>query len=366
MSLALSTTDSSTSPEGPTPDHAGRGAHASEKWIGELLGNRHRVLRHLASGGMGHVFLAKHVTLGGLVAIKTLIEPADAEAVRSFFEEACMVSRLQHPNIVKVSDFGSGNGELHYLVMELLTGIDLAAWIAQHGAMRPRRALWILRQIASAIDYLHAQGIVHRDIKPENIIVDAEANDSVKLVDFGVAYRSRHATRDVDAPLLVVGTPLYMAPEQAEGERGGFPADIYSLAALALELLTGEPPYPMTAPLEVVMAVRVAPPALPSTHGLHAPGLDAAIEKALAHDPETRYASAKDFVNTLTRVFATTPSRTQSTRPIPLPRARRSVQELPVVQPKTLATRVKSRSARAISLRVLTACVSTVAVWLAA
>src|SRR5262249_13062583 len=149
------------------------------------------------------------------------------------------------------------------------------------GRMPAPRALWIVRQVAAALGYLHSRGVVHRDIKPANIMIDCEANDPVKLLDFGIARRPSENPADEPKGLLA-GTPAYMAPEQALGERIGPSMDNYALGALALELLTGEPPFPHSSALRLVSAAVSEPPRLPSALGLHVPLLDDVMAKALA------------------------------------------------------------------------------------
>ncbi len=291
---------------GPTPNGAPPIAREwTDAWIGRMVGDRHRIVRHIASGGMGHVFLARHTSLGAFAAIKVLLETDDAVSRRCFRNEARIVSRLQHPNIVRVSDCGQLPDGCRYLVMELLAGVELGTWIAQHGAMRFERALAVLRQLASALDYMHGQGVLHRDIKPDNVILHSDANDAVRLFDFGVAkyYRTDHHSFDEG---MVSGTPIYMSPEQANGQPCGPAADLYSFGALALELLTGEPPYERLPCEEVLNCVRTLPPLLPSAHGVHIPGFDEVMSKALARDPLKRFATAKQFVDALARTLPKT------------------------------------------------------------
>jgi serine/threonine-protein kinase len=149
---------------------------------------------------------------------------------------------------------------------------------------------------------LHGQGIVHRDIKPPNIMVDAEANDSVKLLDFGIAIREGAQDSCFETGLL--GTPSYMAPEQVDGNGCGKSADLYALGALALELLTGKPPYDYPSLNLVLAAVLHEKPGLPSARGVDIPGIDAVFERALARDPKARFATAAEFMDALTRVLA--------------------------------------------------------------
>jgi eukaryotic-like serine/threonine-protein kinase len=168
--------------------------------------------------------------------------------------------------------------------------------------MTPGRALGVLRQVASALDYLHTRGVVHLDVKPGNIMIDCEAGDTIKLIDFGLARR----LYDHEPPELrgvISGTPAYMSPEQAAGGHEVGPAsDCYALGALALELLTGRPPYADRSPLALVLALSSEPPRMPSELGMDLPGLDAVMAKALARDPNERVASGAELVNALLEI----------------------------------------------------------------
>jgi serine/threonine protein kinase len=274
-------------------------AHA---WIGCPVGARHRIVKHLGSGGMGHVFLAEHVTLGAQAAVKILGAHSGPALVDRFIAEAKMLGLLNHPNIVQVFDIGEMHDETPYFLMEHCSGVDLGTWIEKHEVLSVKRVLRILRQVACALDHLHSQGIVHRDIKPPNIIVDPDANDAVKLLDFGIAIRE--GTQDSCFESGLLGTPAYMAPEQVDGNGCGKAADLYALGALALELLTGKPPYDYPSLNLVLAAVLHEEPEMPSKRGLDIPGIDAVFEKALARDPKARFATAGEFLDALTPVLS--------------------------------------------------------------
>jgi serine/threonine-protein kinase len=274
----------------------------AKAWLGCPVGARHRIVKHLGSGGMGHVFLAEHVTLGAQVAVKILGPRAQPALVDRFIAEAKLLGLLNHPNIVRVFDIGEMHDETPYFVMEHASGVDLSTWLEKHEVLSVKRVLRILRQVACALDHLHGQGIVHRDIKPPNIMVDAEANDAVKLLDFGIAIREGASDACFETGLL--GTPAYMAPEQVDGNGCGKAADLYALGALALELLTGRPPYDYPSLNLVLAAVLHEEPGMPSQRGLDLPGLDAVFKRALARDPKARFSTGTEFVEALTGVFS--------------------------------------------------------------
>lgn len=273
-----------------------------QAWLGCRVGSRHRIVKHLGSGGMGHVFLAEHVTLGATAAVKILGPCVRPALVERFMAEAKLLAQLNHPNIVQVFDVGEMDDETPYILMEHVPGVDLSRWLGQSDTLSVKRFLRVMRQVACAVDHLHGQGIVHRDIKPPNIIVDPDANDALKLLDFGIAVRE--GTSDAALAGGLLGTPSYMAPEQVEGSGCGKAADLYALGALALELLTGKPPYDYPSLNLVLTAVLHEQPGLPSARGIAIPGIDAVFERALARDPKARFASGAEFIDALSRVLA--------------------------------------------------------------
>jgi serine/threonine protein kinase len=282
-------------------------SHSSEQmdaqaWLGCPVGARYRIVKHLGSGGMGHVFLAEHVTLRAQAAVKILGAHCQPALVDRFIAEAKLLGMLNHPNIVQVFDIGEMDDETPYFLMEHVPGMDLGTWIEKNEVLSVKRVLRILRQVACALDHLHSQGIVHRDIKPPNIMVDPDANDAVKLLDFGIAIREGAQDSCFETGLL--GTPAYMAPEQVDGNGCGKAADLYALGALALELLTGRPPYDYPSLNLVLAAVLHEEPGMPSQRGLDIPGIDAVFERALARDPKARFESAAEFMDALTQVMA--------------------------------------------------------------
>lgn len=215
--------------------------------IGFVVAGRYRIIERLGRGGMGVVYKVEHTELGKLLAIKLLTGELgnERQVVRRFKREAELASRLSHPNTVQVFDFGSCDG-LTYLVMELVHGHDLAWLLAHEGPLRAERAARILLQVCSSLAEAHRVGIVHRDVKPGNIMV-ARAPDGeeiAKVLDFGLAkLREAPELNELTGGGAVVGTPLYMSPEQIMGRPVDGRTDIYAMGAVMYRMLTGEPPF---------------------------------------------------------------------------------------------------------------------------
>jgi serine/threonine protein kinase len=274
------------------------GAPWTERCVGMEVGGTHRLVGPLSGGGFGHVFLAEHVRHGAVSAVK-VTEPGSRLAACVLAQEADVLRQLFHQNIVRIQ----GHGELRdgnaYLAMDYARGVELETWLEDHGPMPAERALGILSQLASALDYMHSRSFVHADLKPSHLIIDEANGDALTLLDFGCAFDASDALRSRD----VGGTPGYMPPEQACGSRCTPVVDVYAMAALALEMLTGQLPHPHTT-RSVNRAIITEPPVLPSARGLVRPGLDEAFARALQRNPRARFASASEFVSALRVAFA--------------------------------------------------------------
>ena len=201
---------------------------------GEVLAERYRVFHRLGKGGMGEVYLAQHIAIGRMVAIKTLNAGGDPEMLQRFRNEAAAAGKLRHRNIIIIHDFGEQDGE-PYIVMELLDGEDLQRVMQNQRPLTLLERMQIMEQVAEGLDHAHRNGVVHRDVKPANlVVVTVDGHDTVKIVDLGIAER-------IDAqPDLLSGTPEYIAPEQAEFRPVDVRSDIYALGCCAYELLTGK------------------------------------------------------------------------------------------------------------------------------
>jgi serine/threonine protein kinase len=214
-----------------------------------VLGGRYRVLERLAEGGMGTVYSAEHLTLHKQVALKLVHEADNADHARRFVREAMVTSRIDHPNVISALDFGTFEDGTAYLTMQLVDGPTLARVLSAEGCLSWVRAAEIGAQLADALLAAQAHGIVHRDLKPDNVILQllGDGTELIKVLDFGIAKYARESlappsmrgTHVVTRIGAVVGTPGYMAPEQAVGKRADHRADLYALGVLLWECVVG-------------------------------------------------------------------------------------------------------------------------------
>lgn len=262
--------------------------------IGKTLGQYH-ILSEIGRGGMAVVYKAEQTSLNRFVALKVLFPnfTGDSTSVERLYREAQAAARLDHPNIVEIYEVGEHEG-LHFIAMKYVDGEPLDK-ILQQGPMPPARALKILAQVASALDYAHRHNVVHRDIKPSNIIVSA--GDRITLTDFGLAKGAGSAT--LTSAGALVGTPAYMSPEQASGDETDYRSDIYSLGVIAYEMFAGRPPFTGN-PLSIILAhASQTPPPLRQFRPELSPNVEALVYKALAKEPAERYATAGEFAAAL-------------------------------------------------------------------
>ena len=258
-----------------------------------LLAGRYRRLRRLGTGGMARVLLAEDEVLGREVAVKQLPSEAPEEALRRFRREARLGASLNHPNIVAIFDTVSDEDAI-LIVMEFVDGESLAERLKRE-PLDSAASLALLSQIAAALDHAHEQGVVHRDVKPSNILIAKDG--TAKLADLGIATA-------VDATAItgsgnVIGTLAYIAPERLRGEPGGAAADVYSLAAVAFELLSGRRAHPEKSPEQVVRRIEQGAPDLLDADPDASPAAAAALRKAMSSDPGDRPASAGELVRRL-------------------------------------------------------------------
>jgi predicted Ser/Thr protein kinase len=267
--------------------------------LGTILDGRYRLERFLGSGAMGTVYEATQLELGRRVAIKVLRERLPKPSMLSRFErEALAVARLRHPNIVTVYDFAKPSERgAAYLVMEYLQGESLADALRRRQRYVAEEAVRLVEPVAWALHAAHEAGVLHRDLKPQNLFVEREGGDErLKVLDFGVVKLRGWTGGEETAEGELVGTPLYMAPEQAAGEQVDARADVYALAAVLYEMVTGRPPHVAAsiAALITRKLTRRAPAASAVAAGVP-PGLDEVLDRALAADRRDRYATAREL-----------------------------------------------------------------------
>jgi predicted Ser/Thr protein kinase len=246
-----------------------------------VVGDRYRLLESLASGGTAAVWRAEDVRLGREVAVKVLREELDPELRTRAEREAKVLASLDHRNLVRVFDSGEDDG-IPFIVMELLDGESLSAIIDERGALPVEEAVALVADVADGLGAAHERGVVHRDVKPANIV----CKDQVPtVVDFGIA-RTFDATTLTRG--LVVGTASYIAPEQAQGLAVGPPCDVYSLACVLYELLTGRPPFQGESPVAIAVKHVQDDVVPPGDIAQVPPALDAVVVRCLAKDPALR------------------------------------------------------------------------------
>ena len=259
---------------------------------GRLLGGRYELGRVLGRGGMAEVYEATDRVLLRPVAVKVLGEwlGGDTTFVERFRREALAAARLSHPELVAVYDTGFEDG-LHYLVMELVPGETLADALGRDGRMEPERATAIARAIARALTVAHAAGIVHRDVKPANVMLAADGR--IRLMDLGIARSLEGA--DLTRTTSILGSPNYVSPEQARGERVDARSDLYSLGCVLYEMLAGRPPFDAESPVAVAYKHVHEEPSPPSAEAPVPAWLDAVTLRAMAKDPAARFQTADEL-----------------------------------------------------------------------
>ncbi|MFZ1462657.1 MAG: SUMF1/EgtB/PvdO family nonheme iron enzyme [Anaerolineae bacterium] len=265
--------------------------------IGQQIG-KYQIQSELGRGGMGVVYRAYDPDLRRTVAIKILAPQlaADEDFVKRFQQEAIMSANLHHPHVITIYDVGA-TGDLHYLIMQYLEGATLEHWVRKNGPMPLAQTADVVQQVSQALDYAHDQGIVHRDIKPANIMLSPSGQ--ITLMDFGLVRAG--AGTGLTRTGIVMGTPEYMAPEQAQDGDIDRRTDLYSLGVVIYKLLTGRVPFARTTPVATIFAhVHEAPPPICQVKADLPQPIEAVVSKVLAKDPADRYQRAgelaRDFV----------------------------------------------------------------------
>jgi len=299
--------------------------------IGQTLGGKYKVVRLLGEGGMGAVYEGEQQlgTTKRKVAVKTLHPhlSRDAKIKARFEREVGTIAELEHPNTIQVFDFGANEEGILYIVMEYLQGKSLADLLEKDGPMVPDRVAHIMEQICGSLAEAHGRGIVHRDLKPDNVVLIDRAGkkDFVKVLDFGIAKRSKEEDKNeqkLTQQGMVLGTPPYMSPEQFTGKPIDARSDIYSLAVMSYEMLTGKLPFKADTAWEwATQHMTQNPIPIESmAEGMRAPeAMRNAIRKALGKSPDDRFQTVTDF-NTAFEGGVGQPSR-GGTAALPMPAA---------------------------------------------
>jgi hypothetical protein len=313
--------------------------------IGTTIDGKYVVERLIGEGGMGKVYRGLNTRTAGPVAIKTLIPGllADESVVARFEIEAKSASNLQHPNTIRIYDFGR-EGDVLFMVMELLDGEPFDALISRVGRVDPQRTLHIMRQTCRSLAEAHAAGVVHRDMKPDNIFLNrvGDEPDHVKVLDFGVA---KLKVKDPSQATLtqagmIFGTPRYMSPEQARAYEIDGRSDIYALGVIMFESLTGKPPF--DAPDPVSILVKHVQEPVPSFQSVAPdlgpmPDLEAIVRRCMEKNPDARFDDVSTLLNALEAAsarlgrYATDPAFELSNETMALERAHNDTFAPPVV-----------------------------------
>jgi tRNA A-37 threonylcarbamoyl transferase component Bud32 len=289
-------------------------SHASDPLIGSLIAGRYRVLRPLGEGGMGQVYLAEHEAIEKKVALKVLKSAYSRkeDIVTRFQQEAISASRVKHPNVLDVFDFGRLESGEAFLAMEFLEGHDLSDDLAKTFVLDPARGIQIALQICRALAAAHSKGVVHRDMKPDNVFLQrtGDGEELVKIVDFGIAQlrsneevaKTEPTRRRLTKTGMIFGTPEYMSPEQAAGRAADLRVDIYALGVILYEMFTGSVPFTGDSFMAVLAKTLndPPPPMIQLNRELRISSeLESVIMRSLAKNPDQRYASMTEFSNAL-------------------------------------------------------------------
>jgi serine/threonine-protein kinase len=282
---------------------------ASEELIGRTIADgKYQIVRLLGKGGMGAVYQARQVAMDRMVALKLILAAVvkSPAAAARFQREMKLTARIEHPNTIRVYDFGEAEGRL-FLTMELLRGRTLAEVLAESGRFELGRIVRIAVQVTRALQAAHAEGVVHRDLKPDNVMLLEQygEHDVVKVLDFGIAKSLDEQEPGMTTAGAVIGTPVYMSAEQAMGHPVDQRSDLYSLGILLYQMASGRVPFdaPSFPALLVAHATQAPPPLAQVVPGV-SPGLAALVEELLRKDPAARPQTARAVEQRLEALLA--------------------------------------------------------------
>jgi serine/threonine-protein kinase len=271
----------------------------ADPFVGKVLGETYEIARLVGEGGMGRVYEARHLRLKDRRFAIKVLHPEfarHADVVARFQREAETASSIGHPNVIDVFDVHKTVDGVPYLVGEFLDGEELGEHIKRVGRLPVPRAVTVARQVCRALGAAHARGIVHRDMKPENVfLVERDGATIIKVLDFGIskaASPEAHLTRTG----MIMGTPSYMAPEQARGENVDLRADVYAIGALLYHALTGQRPFDSDDPTSTLRMVLTEDPPRPRSLAPDVPeALELVIQRSMAKDPRDRYQTTAEL-----------------------------------------------------------------------
>ena len=303
--------------------------------IGQVLAGKYRIEGLVKTGGMGAVYRATHLMLQKPIAVK-LIKPelvTSQDTIQRFHREARAASQLNHPNIVTIHDLGQTEDGTLYIAMELVPGISLKELVKKEGPLQPDRAVRLAKAINSALSLAHRKQIIHRDLKPQNVMVwqDNDGREQPKLLDFGIAKTFESEGPALTSTGLVLGTPHYMSPEQAQGTAVDGRSDLYALGIILYEMLGGQVPFNDTSiPAILVKHLNEPPRPLTELRPDLDPALEAVVLRCLEKQPDKRYQNAEELAQALAAVeSARGDSSVESRLPPISPSPERAAQTFP-------------------------------------
>lgn len=272
--------------------------------LGQCLGGKYRLARHIGNGGMAFVFAAERLHIGDLAAVKYLSPElcADELKKRRFQLEAYTTSAVKHPNVVTVYDYDETPAGCPYIVLELLRGCTLSALLKRTRILNISKVLAILEPVCMALSLAHQKSILHRDLKPSNIFLHQleDGTEVVKLIDFGIGKNLNSNDGQITQEGFVVGTPEYLAPERYKGKVLDARSDIYSLGILTFRMMVGRVPFTGQSPTEVLQKHLKEQVPLPRSLNQNiTPEVEEVILRALAKNPEDRFSTCEGFMTAL-------------------------------------------------------------------